>query len=702
MIVCLAVLPLALMGCGQDEREQAVRGDSPLIRLESDDLCVVTMPRPDADLDSSVVQNGSTVAHVAFLLDTPVEFTLLQCPLPGGVPEARLEFLDSLGVYSAGFDAHGLLHYQDSRGASVIERIWPRGGSEAIVLRARAEGLSQSVLSSGFDRTLADAGLERSPAERGVYLSDTDSGSLLARVMDRDVSLPPELDHRLYLHLRPDSGSLSVTDTLTVVFTGAPEHGHLALCMPAEGTITDIEGFSTHSADSLLCHPDSLTGSYTGVFRAELDPFYVSSSYGDSVVVRGQVRPSSSFCAELWFYPGSALPEVGYSRVAVRVPVFLEACVPMRLDSTVFEEDEAVYFYSSGQGGMRGQLAWAVDSYTRISIAGGRSRLYYPSSSRPEDRELLLAVSGAELLAASIWDELGFEEAGLDFYLVDPLVGEATLRGSGCLLVSASRLAAIPAASAWLDSLVAGSRPEGTDVAARAAQAFLDRSTYLSPELRSVLSGYLVFRLAERSSERSDAGSLLREALLKYYLFETERIGGTEYAIADPQLLESPLREAVLLGKGPLVMSYLASTVGGFESGLSRGLSSLRHSGDPYLRFESAMRIGPGSFEEELFYSWLFGPGIPQVSVCWSDSAGGIRLESRQIQPGPDFPVVYEGCRVILRDGTTLDARLPPDYGGGSVFLPLGTSSGVVDVVVDPECLIPCDFTYERLASDED
>ena len=503
---------------------------------------------------------------------------------------------------------------------------------------------------------------------------------------------------------------MEVVDTLTVLFLEAPDYSHVSLYLPAEGVIEDLVGSSAQHADSVICTPDSTSGTYRGLFTAFRDPFYVSAP-GDSVVVLGQSRLSSSFCAEEWIYPGSGLPHVSYPSLRIVTPPFLVAYAPLIPDSVSEIAPDApeqgsvclVHSYHSPDGGFTGPLPWAVDAYETLTIGGGRSRLLYPRATWLDEQSLRHMVTSADLLAEQIWSSYGFEDAALDIVLVQPLVGEALLRGSGVLFLSPARLELLADVEHWIDSLALGRPVEGPSVAASAAMAFLERSTYLTPELRKVLAAHLVCQLAASASDdRATPWADLREALLKFYLYETERLGGIEYAIADPELAGTDLEEAVILGKGPLVLSLLSNSIEGFDAGLRRGLRNLRHSGYPYDRLASSVGLTAESRDGRLFYEWMFRPGVPQLHVTWYDSGGGAWVEVNQIQPGPEFPLRLSRCSAVFRDGTSETINFPAGFEGGKVFLPFGFTTGMSAITVDPDHLIPADITYERLVRDED
>jgi hypothetical protein len=228
------------------------------------------------------------------------------------------------------------------------------------------------------------------------------------------------------------------------------------------------------------------------------------------------------------------------------------------------------------------------------------------------------------------------------------------------------------------------------------ARAYLAGSTYLSDNLRDVLAAWSVCRFI--ISESDGESCELRDAFRKYYLYETETLGGTEYAIADHLLGYSELYDPVILGKSPLVIEFLANEIPAFQRAIPRALGNLRHAGDSFSRLFSAMGIWENSEYGEMFYRWLYGPGIPQLEVSWSDTSGVLYVWVEQYQPGQVFPL-----------GSVLDTvRLYTAIGWHDIDLSQGPTAGFftadisgiierpVRISIDPESILPADIIYRH------
>lgn len=701
-------LTMILFSCGQIDHEIPLQhGEEIILKVDKGASLVFHSPA-SATWDSTVVIDGEENQLFELPLGRAV-VRVFNCMAGERGVDGRIEILSRKDIQnidcsnfpcSEGSDSCFILFYY-SNDSSIVERMWSRSCGEWTVLQARIFGASPEILFEYVESSFLSSTLFPWRGERNIRLSDRNPRSLYEDRSIRDVSLPPKLNHTLSLFIDPRIDSVSIRDTISVNFREAPEILEYSLYIPPEGVFVDIEGEHKQNADSVYCTPDSVSGFYTGVYTVELSPFYISSGMQDTVVVKGQARPSSAFCAEELYYPGNSSPS--HYNVSIMIPDGYSAYSPLDpVGEPVSDGSFLTNRYVSPEGGFMGPMPWVVGRMEDTILAEGHSKFIYPSLGLNAE-DLRIALENAGILSELIWDLFGFEGARLDFIIIQPIVGQAILRGSGCLLVSIDQLMLLSNAGSWVDSLCSGVVPKSSQVITKAASAILSRSTYLAWEFRAILSAYTTYLFAVEATENPEETKInLNRALMKFYLYETEHLGGNEYAIADPQLIVSPLAEAVLMAKGPLVIDYLYREMTNFRYGLIRGLQNLRHSGFTYTRLESSMRIAQRSSDKELFEAWFFQPGIPQLRVAWYDSGGGVWIDVKQMQPGPVFPLRFDDCLIVNRDGISVNIDFPGSFTEGRVFLPLGISEGVDFIDIDSENRIPADIVYERLNKNED
>jgi hypothetical protein len=608
----------------------------------------------------------------------------------------------SAWLSSEGFGGVAVIGAEDGPGSStvgrtdgdgaVLERLWSRGGGEALILSASAPATDPAALHARIRNVLLDARQVPWEGLRQTPLSDTGPDSLRRVLGGGDVSEPPSITHRMRLDLIPQEQAFAISDTFTVDFSASRGTESIRLVLPhidasAAEMLSTVSGTCSRETDSVLCMPDPVSRSFTGIYQARFDGFSLER---DGLLL-GQVRLSSSFCSETWFYPGSGLP-ASYL-VTASVPYGGAAYLPLDETGRSTEGSLRTFRFSSPGGGITGPLAWAAGDLHVTYAASGRSRLVYDESI--PDSVLVGAAFWADRLASVVWDRLGFEGGRLDLVIVETMGQDVLSQGPGCLLATPGILASLEGVGGWDDSLSAGTTPRGCRVPAAAAAAMLNMSTHLSRSLRLSISAWAVYLFA--GVEDPDCAAGILDAFRLFYLSATASSPGVEYAPLDPLLEGSACEEPVLLGKVPCILSFLSRSVPGFAPGLQRALGSLRHPGISALRIESATGIYGDAALEELYWDWLARPGCPQVLVAWSDSGGRLDMTLQQLQPGSDFPLPLGGVEVTLEDGEVVESWCYAS-GDGTFWAPFDPRAGeAVAIDLSPLGDIPADFVYHRV-----
>ena len=707
---CFLCYLAALSSCG--EPRQAVQAeDLHLLELPAGRGGAVSLSLPPSESMSIDTLTGPEESPTAIVTLTPNERARIRAaaiPEAGTDASTRVEYLREAGLDSvsispgnAGGEAP-LVCYFTGDSASV-ERVWPCGANQLLALRATMAGDSRATLLRYLGDALRTAQRHPWPGLRGVHLTDRTREQILREAGEEDVTPPPRVHHSLGIEVFPTMHRLELVDTITIDFSLTPADSQLSLEPPERAggevsILTPIRGDVQQAGGLTVCRAD--TGRvFKGVYSSVLEGFILrdeSSAYP----LTGQVKLNLSFCCGAWLHPWSRHPS-DYS-VRFNVPPGYTVYAPLiEVDRISTDTSETVEL-ATPEGGIRGPIAWAVGYLSSRELRSG-SAVVLPGGADPgnEDStrvsdtvmEVQTAIDWAVNLNRFCWNYLGFESARLDYILIGGEHGQVLQAGPGCLFISPDLLLELAEYPSWPDSLRRGSRPKGADVVAAAAAAILSRSTHLDPALERALCGWSVLRYYQDNLPADAAGSaLMRQAFLRYYLYSTESLGGTEYAIADPRLLDSPLRDPVLLGKAPLVLDLLHSRLQRFDLGLQRALGSLRHSGNSFLRLHSAIRISAGSSDDELFWKWLTYPGIPQLTTTWSDSAGVLYVELDQRQPGLGFPMEMDSVLVTFKDGSSAGLSLSRRQGGNlHVAVLPDTFKEVLSVQVNPDWRIPAD-----------
>ena len=120
-----------------------------------------------------------------------------------------------------------------------------------------------------------------------------------------------------------------------------------------------------------------------------------------------------------------------------------------------------------------GPVSWAVSGSFSDTLLAGRSRFLYQPDEDQIPEELSAAILWAETLAAVLWDNIGFEGAGLDFVMVSSLDAPVLLEGPGCIFASPAVMADLAHHDTWLDELLTGNPAPGTAVVSKSASSMM-------------------------------------------------------------------------------------------------------------------------------------------------------------------------------------------------------------------------------------
>jgi aminopeptidase N len=150
------------------------------------------------------------------------------------------------------------------------------------------------------------------------------------------------------------------------------------------------------------------------------------------------------------------------------------------------------------------------------------------------------------------------------------------------------------------------------------------------------------------------------------------------------------LLNANVYPKGAWVLHMLRETVGdsAFFAGIRAYYRTYRDSVVSSSDFQAVMERASGRRLGWFFGQWLRQPGYPQLDVVWRpDSAGQVRLEVSQVQPGawgaftlPEVPLEFRRSGQVIWRGVV---RLEPQQGPQVFHLPVAEVPDAV--AVDPD-----------------
>jgi hypothetical protein len=236
----------------------------------------------------------------------------------------------------------------------------------------------------------------------------------------------------------------------------------------------------------------------------------------------------------------------------------------------------------------------------------------------------------------------------------------------------------------------------------------LAQSLQLDPVLKETLTAWFLLRYYAEQQGEGPGLRTLREACLKYYLYNTEVFcsstiasGISEYSLADPNLVSSPLRPFISCGKGVLILEYLHSRR--MLNRLPYLLQNFTHSssGNYWLKIYSSLRINRDSDQYQILRKLFYLPGIPQISVAWKEEGGRIAFNFTEIQPGESFGLPMDSCMIFLRDTSLVrEITLSPETGGYQCSAGSSEYGHVTAIDLNYRRIIPADFMYRRSGTD--
>lgn len=701
-LVSLSVAAL-FISCGGGS-EAAVELHDETVSIAAGKGVFIRMTLASEELENSLLYRDEIPVELRVSSDNCVStITAMLVPGCGSKPSDRMEYLSGSSVRN--LDTSFVRTPDENPGftvvmyvkgdSSVVERVWNRGGGELAVLQVKSGNTSFSILlaSTGALLSTAEVVEPASGLSRSVYLSDRHRSEIVEEV-NADVTVPPEITHRIILSVDPMERKMSVLDSLTIDFRPTQSDSQLIMYLPYchDGTSFEaLAGSAANSGDSVLCTADS-TRIFSGLYSGNWSGFISSST--NRITVDGlHINPFTSFQSGMWFYPGCGNPSIYTLDISVPDNCY-EVYAPLQEVSREIHDSLLTISYVSPMGGIKGPLSWATGGFTENSIAGGRSRYICPKS----DSTALEMIDIADDIAEVLWSNMGYDGARLDIVVVKSLDVPVLITGPGCVFLSTDMLASVRGYETWSDSLIHGTAVPSTSIVFETAKAYLAGSTYLSASLRDMLAAWSVYKFTLSTDEL--VSTQLLEAFRKYYLFTSEVTGGIEFAIADPQLSESPLHDPVILGKAPVVIEFLIHEIPAFERAIPRALGNLRHSGDSFSRLFSAMGIWESSGYGEMFFQWLYCPGVPQLEISWMDSSGTLKLWVEQLQPGQDFPLgsILDEVRVSFSETGPIDLEL--SHGSKEGLYRGGLSANaerVLAIDIDPYGILPADIVYRRI-----
>ncbi len=700
-LVSVSIAALSI-SCG-DGREVADKQYDETVSIYTDKGVYIELILVSEEFEDTLLYRNEMPVELMVSSENCVScITAMLVPGCGSTPADRMEYLsggDLLNLDTNYVNPHGdipgytaVVYLKGD--SSVVERVWNRGSGELAILQVKSRNTSLNILLTSFTGILSTAEIVEptNSLSRSVYLSDRVRSEIVEEV-NADVTVPPEVRHRIKLSVDPMRREMYVMDSLTIDFRSTQSDSQLMIYLPYcdSGTCFEaISGSAENAGDSVLCTADS-TRIFSCLYSGSWNGFISSST--DRITEEGlQINPSTSFQSGMWFYPGCGIPSAYTFDISVPDKGY-EVFAPLQEASRSVHDSILTVSYVSPIEGIKGPLSWATGGFTENAIADGRSRYICLES----DSTALGMRDLADDIAEVLWGNMGYDGARLDIVVVRSLDVPVFITGPGCIFLSTDVLASVRGYETWSDSLARGTSVPSTSIVFEAAKAFLAGSTYLSENLRNVLAAWSVYRFALSGDE--SASNQLCEAFRKYYLYSTETNGGTEYAIADPRLNESPLHDPVIFGKAPIVIEFLIHEIPAFERAVPRALRNLRHSGDSFGRLFSAMGIPESSGYGEMFFQWLYGPGVPQLEISWMDSSGTLYLRVEQLQPGQDFPLgsILNEIRAFTGTGfIDLDLSHGPTEGFymGDIS---ATAERILAIDIDPDGILPADIIYRHI-----
>jgi hypothetical protein len=575
-----------------------------------------------------------------------------------------------------------------------FSRKWYTGASSVLLFTVTIPDTGDELVISRAREVCESASILKPEGIRSVFLSDRTGSQIDEERASADVVPPPEVSHYMQVFYQPDSMNycLEVIDSLVVDFreSNADSLTFTFINRDSSSVIFSTAGVFRRSSASnqYSCFADS-SGIYTGVFR---NRFRINIPYPNSQgQVSVQARLTSAFLSGDGYCPLSSTTE-NYS-VQFFLPDSIIAWTPLKLD-------EDTQKWNSDPGGIIGGLPVAIGSYTESYIYP-RYRLFVLNADPISDLDSIAVTR----IAATLYRTLDFPSADFSFVEIFNPDRQVVVSAFGGILFSRGSLECLNDVSSWDETILSGNVPAGSEILIKAARGILLQSLQLDQILSDMLAAWVPIRYFEANTEDEQGLWTLRQAYLKYYLFNSEVQGGNgsiniveEFALSDPMLSVSPLREFVTGGKGVIVLEYLNSLR--MLNRIPYLLQDFTHasSGNFWLKVSSSLRVSSETRDYSLLRSLLYQPGIPQVHARWWENEGKVFIELQEIQPGSPFNLNFNQCQLYFPD-TVLTRTLIADRLTGLLQCSAGSpgSGPVTAIDLNHTGVIPADIMYERV-----
>ena len=572
---------------------------------------------------------------------------------------------------------------------------WHVGGSAVLVFSVTIPDVGDEQLVR-LSRAICDGASIVHPAGlRSIFLSDRTGDEIDLERASSAVEPPPDVTHHLIVCYQQDStGTLLETiDSLVVDFTGsnADSLGFTFIHRDASSVVSSTAGIFRRGSrlNQYVCFADS-SGIYTGVFRNQ---FQINIPYLDSHGrVSVQSRLTSAYLSGDAYYPISSAPENYF--VQILLPDSILSWTPL-------ERGEAIDEWYSAPGGIIGGLPIAMGNYEESTLFPRYRMLIFEGSPISS----LDSISVGRI-ASVLRNTLDFPSAEFCFVEIINPGGPVVTSAFGGMLFSRGSLENLADVSAWDENLANGDVPPGSEILIGAAEGILLQSLQLDPIISDILAAWIPLRYYAENTDDENGTSVIRNAYLKYYLFNTENLGGNgstpviaEYAIGDPKLNDSPLRSFVTAGKGVIVMEYLHSLR--MLNRLPYLLQDFMHasSGNFWLKIISSLRVYRNTEEFDLLRALIYQPGISQIHVNWWEEEEKVLIDMMEIQPGLQFNLIFSECQLHLPD-TIITRILMPSIEPGLIQCSAGIPGHgrVAAIDLNPSGVIPVDIMYTRVS----
>ncbi|PIE52609.1 hypothetical protein CSA37_05105 [Candidatus Fermentibacteria bacterium] len=575
-----------------------------------------------------------------------------------------------------------------------FNRFWELGSGSVLVMSASVPFAGGRVSDQEVWELLSSAELIPPAGLRTVRLSDrsvSEVDSVRALV---SVEPPPGVSHEMQIAFNPENpdSCLILTDSVVVRFTGSNTDSLQMDFTDQYTSVISVAGrFVREGAENnFVCYADS-QGIYSGVFICVMgmNRLYLCSD-GQ---VAGQARLTSAFLTGRGMYPVSRTPE-DYT-VSFSVPEGYRVWTPL--------EEMSDSIWQSGPGGIIGGLPVAVGNYRETTLLDRYSLMSFEGGA--VDSLDSLAI---ERLVETLNDKLYFPTVDYSFVEVVSPDGDIVIPGFASLMFTRSSLDDLADVSSWPETLSSGGIPDGWQIITGAAEGFLVQSLELDPVLLQMLREWMPLCFYEKFCTDPETVPAIREVWLKHYLFNTQYFSMTfdsldtvEYSLADPALVESPLRPFAAGGKGVIILEYLDS---------QRRLNRLPHllhdfthasSANYWAKICTSLRISRGTEIHELLKRLLYLPGIPQIQASWYEENGSVFITASEIQPGPEFGIPLETCALHFQDTVVVrELNFLPEEGMMSCETDLLGFGPVLAIDLNLQRLIPADFIYIGTAAE--